>query len=232
MMYETFRTLWTQALKACDLQLFEHTIQETLDPVSLKRSHRALARRQRESNELPPFSVSVELTWEWDALLTARFATTEEDVLTELFGRKQRPKYTQAPWLRLDVRLLARVQGDGFYPFPGSSAWRDWTAMVFAEVSPHFPNVMDDDPKMPSVVSWCQEPEIQLTCSASGQLYLLGVSLAAAQLIYLPRQWDDLQRRSDPDPQKQLAEFFRRLHAGLGTWQDALDELVTARSGR
>ena len=230
MNYETFRSLWSQTLGARDLKLFEHTIQETMDTVSLKRSYRALVRRQQERSAPSPFSVSAELTWDWDALLTARFATTEEDMLTEVFGRKRRPKNTLAPWLRLDVRLLAMVQGDGFYPFPGSSAWRDWAAMVFADVSPHFPNVMEGDPEMPSVVSWCQEPEIQLTCSAGGQLYLLGASLAAAQIIHMPRQWDDTQRRPDPDPQKQLIEFFRRVQSGLEAWQGALDELLTTRS--
>ena len=115
MNYETFRTLWAQSLRICDLKLAEHTVQETLNPVSLRRSYRALVRQLPESSAPAPFSVSAELSWDWDALLTARFATTEEDVLTEFFGRKRRPKNSGQNDLALAVYEVSLGPG-----------WHEW----------------------------------------------------------------------------------------------------------
>jgi hypothetical protein len=226
--YANFRIVWDEALKRSGLVWEKIFVDERLGLTSMDRLYQVVIPYQFGNNSPHLFYITAELSWSWDALLSARFATTEDDLLTELFGREH-PMSSELPLLRVNVGLQASVPRDGFYPFPGSAAWSDWAAEVTALVAPHFTLVADDDPKHPAVSSWIEEPEIQLNCSPGGQLYLLGVSLAAGQLIRLPRQCDDSQRRRDPAPEAQLDELFERLEMGLDAWQGALDELLTAR---
>ena len=227
--YADFRRNWDESLKRSGLVREKIFAEERLGLTSMDRLYQVVIPYRVGNNSPRLFYITAELNWRWDALLSARFATTEDDLLTELLGRKH-PESSEQPFLRVNVGLHASVPRDGFFPFPGSAAWRDWAAEVTSLVAPHFPMVADDDPEHPALNSWLEEPEIQLNCSPGGQLYLLGVSLAAGQMICLPRQWDDPeQRRRDLEPDAQLDELFERLEMGLDAWQGALDELLTAR---
>ena len=61
---------------------------------------------------------------------------------------------------------------------------------------------------------------------ADGELWLLGVELAAWQAITLPQQWDHREVESDEPPQLQLEAFAQRLHGALQAWKDCLQALV------
>jgi hypothetical protein len=228
--YSTFRQIWDETLRSCSLKIVVPSVEETVDMKSMDRFYRVFIPYHFPDSQPHLFFISAEMSWRWDALLSSRFATTEEDLLTELLGRTHRPKRTEPPYLRVNVTLHATVPRDGFCLAPGSSAWRDWAGVVALLVAPSFPFIADDDPKSPSVFSWREEPEIQLTCSSGGQLYLLGVSMVAGQMIRLPRQWDDPDRGREPNPERPLSEFFRRVRQGLDEWKEALDELIIARS--
>jgi len=54
--------------------------------------------------DAPPFHTSAAIEWRWGALATARTATTEEDMLTELLGREDAHDVeTERAWLRVDI---------------------------------------------------------------------------------------------------------------------------------
>jgi hypothetical protein len=55
------------------------------------------------------FYVTATLSWRWDAALSARSATAEEDLLVEILGRDGSYLVTEQPWLRVDVTLNATV---------------------------------------------------------------------------------------------------------------------------
>jgi hypothetical protein len=171
--YADFRKIWDAALENSGLVWEKVSPEEQIDAHSMDRIYKVVLLQRYRASVPYPFYITVELNWRWDALLSARFATTEEDWLTEFFGCKH-PEHTEPPLLRIDIRLRAGVQGDGFYPLPGKAAWRDWSAQVTSLVAPHFPLVASDDPEKPAVFSWLGEPEIEVSCSSSGQLYLPG----------------------------------------------------------
>jgi len=75
-------------------------------------------------------------------------------------------------------------------------------------------SVLPNERGQNTILSWCGEPEVQLSCSPGGQLYFQKVSLPTYQMIRLPRQWDDPQRR-DPRPAKDLVEFFHQVKEAL-----------------
>jgi len=227
--YAHFRKIWDDALDRSALPAEAPSVDERLDLTSMDRLYRVLIPYRFHDISKSPFTVTVGFNWRWDALLSARFATTEDDLLTELFGRNH-PVRSEVPFLRVNVVLQANLPRDGFYPLPDEMAWRAWSEEVEALVSPYFPLLAGDDPRKPAMVSWLDQPEIQLTGFSAGQLSLSGVSLTAGQLIRLPRQWDDRQRRrDDPQPDLQIDELFVRAGMGVEAWWDALDELVTAR---
>jgi len=226
--YAQFRNSWDEAMRHNGFGKLGTLVNERIGLAAQDRLYQMIIPHQLSGPSPHMFYVTAELFWRWDALLSARFATTEEDLLTEILGRKH-PVRTEPHYLRVDIVLHASLPGDRFYPLPGGAAWRDWVAEVASLVAPHFPMVADDTADHPAVISWQEEPEIQVQCGSGGQLYLLGVSLAAAQMIRLPRQWDDPGRRSDPQPDAQLDELFERVNMGMDAWAGALDELVITR---
>jgi hypothetical protein len=78
----------------------------------------------------------------------------------------------------------------------------------------------------PAVLAWQGDPEIQVTCSASGELRLESITVRAFQGIDLPRRWDDPEREPDDGPHEQLAAMFRRVKAAIYAWGEVMDHLV------
>jgi len=86
MNYDQFRTLFHGALDAAGLM---PTLPQSLEAVSLDRMSRTYETIVELGAPQPrPFYVTATLGWEWDAVLAARSATTEEGLLTELLGRE------------------------------------------------------------------------------------------------------------------------------------------------
>ena len=77
-----------------------------------------------------PFTVSASLSWTWAALLSARTATTEEDLLSELFGTAGRNQDTGQPWMRVDITLSATLPWASPLPLPETVKWRRWATGV------------------------------------------------------------------------------------------------------
>lgn len=227
MNYEDFRATWNDALQASGLIEIPFSSQETVNAASMDRNYQVFVTSTQGYTHPRAFSVSAKLSYRWDALLTARFATTEEDMLIGIYGRKQLPK-TLMPLLRLDVQFQANINHNVLFPIPDNSALHKWVDTVFSSVFPLFPTDIDESAAMPEVYSWCQEPEVQLICSDNGQFFLKGLSMAAAQMIKLPRQWDDPHRRPDPSPEEALITLFESVYQGLEVWQNALEALVVS----
>jgi len=223
--YASFRQFWDDALRSAGLVSFPFDAQETLDPEAQSRFYRIVIPDNIARVDENGFFVTTTFKWVWEALHAARFRTTEEDMLTELFGRKRRPKRTERPWLRVDVQLNASIPMDRHLPLPETSVWPSWAASVRDSVAPLLPTRFEDAPHPPPIVSWCGEPEIKLSSSPAGQLYLHSVNLPAFQLIRLPRHWDDPDRRPDPSPDRELLDFFRRVKHARAAWRESLDRI-------
>ena len=138
--YADFRRSWDEALKRSGLVREKVFVEERLGLTSMDRLYQVVIPYRFGNNSPRLFYITAELSWRWDALLSARFATTEDDLLTELLGRKH-PKSSELPILRVDVGLQASVPRDGFFPFPGSAAWRrlPWAGGMPRPIAPRSP---------------------------------------------------------------------------------------------
>jgi hypothetical protein len=230
MNYDLFRMLWHEALESANLVNLPFQPIETVELDGMSRTHEitvALSSTQPAS----PFYVTATLSWRWDAALSARGATTEEDLLVDILGQDGYYLVTEQPWLRVDVILNATVPLDSPLLMPDADVWRRWAAAVTARMSPLLPIDCADaeypfeDGHRPRVLSSRDEPEVRLRCDPDGRLYLTGVYLSAWQGIDLPRQWDNPDREPDDWPEEDLADFATRVHRALRGWEDCLRHL-------
>jgi hypothetical protein len=174
--------------------------------------------------------VTASLGWRWDALHAARSATTEEDLLTELFGEVGYDLITERPWLRVDVTLSATLPQNAPLPMPSASAWQRWAGQVTGRLEPLLPAEVPifEEKGQEAILFWRGGPEVRLQCTPGGELYLSGVSLPAWVGIELPRQWDSPDRPQDEDTEEQLESLFEWVRASLRVWVECLPYLGTA----
>jgi len=221
MNYNQFRTLFHEALEIAGLAHLPFQPIETVELGGISRTYEITVMSDG-AQRVSPFYVTATLNWRWDAVLAARSATSEEDLLTEILGRDGYYLVTEQPWLRVDVTLNATLPWDAPLPLPGADAWRRWVAEVTARVSPILPTDSDEDEYGRRVLSSCSEPEARLQCDSDGDLFLTGIYLSAWQGIDLPRQWNNSDREPDDWPDEQLADFVYRVREALEEWEGCL----------
>jgi hypothetical protein len=229
MNYDTFRAAWDEALRNAGLLSSQDHPEETITLGNMERRY-TLRVGMATAKRPEPFSSSMKLTWNWDALHSARTQTTEEDALTEFLGRKAaQDRQTDLPWLRVDVALAGGLDWDRPFLLPSQETWRAWVSEVMAPMEALLPAAGRKQPDgATTVLSWRGEPEAQVRCGPAGEIWLLGVELAAWQGINLPRQWDDPQRKPDEGPEKHLADLAQRWRNALEIWSKGLKMLLPA----
>jgi hypothetical protein len=225
MNYEAFRAAWDDALRRENLLTAQDRSDESIELGSMTRRYTILLGLVH-SPPAETFLGTLELGWKWDALKSARARTTEEDVLTELLGREEAGLHAaEPPWLRVDVKLRGRLPWDTHLALPAAEVWRVWVATVAKQVDPLPPAMKVDPGHEGTIRGWRGEPEAQVRCGPRGELWLLGIDLAAWQMIQLPRQQDAPDHEPDEQPHEQLAVFARRLRTALDAWKKALKAL-------
>ncbi len=231
MNYDMFRRLWHEALESARLA---NPLSRTIEAVELDGMSRTyeITVGLSGAQETSPFYVTATLHWRWDAALSARSATTEEDLLVEILGEDGSYLVTEQPWLRVDVTLNATLPLGSPLSMPGVDAWRRWRAAVGARLFPLLPinwtygEYLFDDSRWSRVLSARAEPEVRLQSDPNGRLRLSGVYLSAWQGIDLPREWDDPDREPDDWPEEALADFASRVRQALQEWEDCLKILT------
>jgi hypothetical protein len=232
--YEEFVQAWISARRESGLRLMSvHEGNETIDPRSLTRTFETFVEPLGEQ-EAEPFHVAATLSWTWHALMTARTATTEEDMLTEVLGRERvwgRKVKTERSPLRVDVKLSASLPYGKPSPMPTPPTWVKWAREVHGRLERVEPLVPGEttregrDGRL-EVPAWQSDPIAKVVCDPAGELRLESVEIAAGQLIELPRHWDDSERKPDEHPARQLSELFGRVRASLHAWMQAVDHLL------
>lgn len=234
MRYEEFKAAWDEALRESRLPIFG-TGEETLDLRSMDRRCQVYV-EPFGGQQVVPFHVTATLSWRWRAELTARAATTEEDLLRSLLGRDDAEEIeTEQPWLRVDITLTVHAPHGKPLPLPAKSVWAQWVREAMGRlerIEPIIPeeNVRETEDGRLAILAWRGEPEVKTICTAEGELKLESVELAAWQAIQLPRQWSGSDREPDEHPHRQLREMFARVRAALHAWMEVMDHLLPPRS--
>ena len=230
--YDAFKSAFVFAVQESDLRLLSVRApsKEALDLQSMERTVEVFV--EPLSRDSGPFHVSASVSYVWDSLATARTATTEEDLLSELHGRAgARRAKTDRPALRVDVSLRASLMTGKEIPLPKREAWIAWSREAITRLQ----RIERVIPKrqlrrgsggLPEILGWQGEPELRVLCDADGALRLQGIEANAFQILELPRRWDDPDRKPDPRPDASLRTLFKRLKAAMFAWGEVMDHLV------
>lgn len=223
MTYDEFKHVWLTALRESRLRVFgADALRERIDLRATDRIGETLV---EPCGQPEPFTVTAKLRWRWDALHSARTATTEEDLLVELFGREtsSRPR-TRRPWLRVDIELHASLMMGKPIAMPSKAIWAAWTRDVMQTLESRAPlisveNVREAHGNL-EILGWQGEPEAEMVCERDGEIKLHALKVHAWQAIELARKWSDSSRRADAGVDEQLDEMFARVHAALRAWAE------------
>jgi len=221
--YNLFHMAWHEASVGAGLQIGGFT-DETINLRNMARVYRTRA----SLGDMPSadaFYVTAELSWEWDALLSARSETVEEDMLMQVLGDERRGTPTIPPWLRVDIVLHAARPWGKPLPMPAPAVWQRWVTEVASRLDPVLLRDVEDRDDMPAVLAWRGEPEAKFICQPDGQLALAAIQVAAWEGVTLPRQWDNPDRGYDEEPDEQLADLLGRVARALQVWEESLEHL-------
>ena len=222
MNYQEFRDLWHNALKATRLQIpYPPGPAEQINLRDMSRSYEAVL-FCRTWPKCAPFHPVATIEWKWDALLSARFTTTEEDMLMQIFGDFDIHEDSVPPRLRMDVKLSAGVPHETINPLPALADWQHWVRQASDELQSLLPTGYDDEG---SVCAYSKPIQAAIKLLEDGKPGLEGVTFEAWQAILLPRQWDDPEK-GDPTPEVALADFANRISKAFAALENNLARLV------
>jgi len=225
MHYTAFKSFFTHALAEAGLLDPVTRPRETIDIDNMDRRY-SIRLGLGAQQPAEPFTVTCKLNWRWDALKSARAASTEQDLLTELHDRDEAADMdTERPWLRAEVKLFASLPWGASSTLPNKATWRRFASEVTEKISPLFPVEQVEFNEGIAVLGWCGEPAAQVQCEAGGELLLSGVELDAWQPVLLPRQRDDPDREPDPVPGEELVTLAGRVSDAMKRWGEAVKML-------
>lgn len=220
MRYDEFRDRWLAALRRARLLSHHDRPEETIDLTTTARRWRVhLLPRPAE-----PFHVGATISFRWDPFDAARSYTCEEDLLTELFGRRAtRP--TQPRLLRVDINLRATLPYGSTTPMPAPDVWASWVASVEERLDDALTGRRHRKRREPA---WRGDLEIDGRTTPVGAFSFHGMSVPAYEMIVVPRIWDDPKRRErETSAGKEIDGLAERFRGALNAWMASVGELVT-----
>lgn len=223
MNYQEFRDLWHAALQAACLQIpYPIGPTERINLRDMSRSYELII-YGAANPKCEPFHLTATIEWDWDAVLSARYETTEEDMLMQIFGDfKVYDDDTVPPRLRMDVCLSAGVMYGTVYPLPALTPWQRWVRQASEALQAFLPTGYEED----GAICASSDPiQASVKLMDDGQLGLERVTFKAWQVIRLPRQWDDPEK-SDPYPEEALSNLASRIARALNALENSLVRLV------
>jgi len=134
--YDEFRDRLEAALQRNGL--YFHSLQrvETIELANTLRQWKVYVYGAPPSPE--PFHVSAEIGFAWSPFDAARAYAREEDLLTELTGRRKRLPRTERRWKRVDLSLHAGLPYGSTTAMPEPQLFGAWTASILEKVHAAF----------------------------------------------------------------------------------------------
>lgn len=226
MNYQEFRELWHDALQAARLQIpYPIGPTERINLRDMSRTYE-LVLYGGSQPKCEPFHIAATIEWDWDAVLSARYATTEEDMLMQIFGDFGSHEDTVPPRLRMDVCLSAGVPHGTVYPMPALAQWQRWVRQTSDQLQSLLPTGYDNEGL---ICAYSDPLQATVKLLEDGQLSLEKVTFKAWQAILLPRQWDDPEK-CDPYPEQTLLDFANRISKALIALENSLAHLVEGKA--
>lgn len=228
MRYNEFRDRLQDALQEAKL-FFHHAdrVEETVALEATERHWEAYVWRS-VPQRAEPFHISAKISFKWNPFNAARGYTCEEDLLTELFGRNNRPTKTERRFVRVDLGLSASLPYGSTTPMPEAHVFGPWTASVGEKFDALFTDIKERGGRVVAVYGGHGDLDVEGHCTPVGVVTLKGVSIFGFNLVRVPRVWDHPDRREkDKDIGQDLDRLAQRFKAAYEGWTAAVAELAT-----
>jgi hypothetical protein len=175
-----------------------------------------------------PFHVFAAIEFDWSPVDAARAYTCEEDLLTELVGRRRRSPRTERRWTRVDLSLHASLPYGSTTSIPERNAFGGWTAAVVEKADAAFTHVEEKGGRVVAVLGGHGDLEVQMHCSPDGLVSLSAVAISGFRMVRVPRVWDTPERRAaEADPRRELSRLARTFKKALNNWTEDICALAT-----
>ncbi|MBM3791565.1 MAG: hypothetical protein FJW35_14625 [Acidobacteria bacterium] len=227
MRYHEFRDQLQDALQRSGLFVpHDYNPTETIDLSGAGRRWKLYVIRSSPPSA-EPFHVSAKIAFHWSPFDAARAYTCEEDLLTELFGRRKQPMKTVQRFTRVDLELRAGLPYGSTTPIPGPQILAAWTDSVSRKLDKLFTEHRERQGRLVAVLGGLEEVHIEARCDKEGVPSLAGVSVAGFRFVRVPRVWDDPDRReAEKGAAQELARLAQRFKDALDEWTVSVVELA------
>lgn len=227
MRYAEFRDQLEDALQG--IGLFFHRVDRPVETIDLADTGRHwkvyIYRAAPPSAE--PFHVSAEISFYWTPADAARAHTCEEDLLTELIGRRKRPARTERRSKRVDLSLRASLPYGSTTSMPEPRVFGAWTSSVEERVHAAFSEIEERNGRIVAVLAGHGDLEVQVRSKSDGVASLSAVTISGFRIVRVPRVWDDPDRReAERSPQVELGRMARTFKATFDDWTKNVSELA------
>jgi hypothetical protein len=175
-----------------------------------------------------PFHVSAVIGFEWSPVDAARALTCEEDLLTELVGRRKRPPRTERRWTRIDLSLHATLPYGSTTLLPEPHVFGAWTSAVVVKADAAFTDIEETKGRVVAVLGGHGDLEVHTHCKPDGIVSLKALAISGFRMVRVPRAWDSPERRdAERDPRDELGRLARRFKTVLDEWTKSVSEFAT-----
>jgi hypothetical protein len=117
---------------------------------------------------MEPFHVSAVIGFKWSLVDAARVYSGEEDLLTELVGRRRRSPRTERRWTRLDLSLHASLPYGSTTSIPEPHVFGAWTAAVVQKADTAFTDIEEKGGRIVAVLGGHGDLEVHAHCNPDG----------------------------------------------------------------
>jgi hypothetical protein len=229
--YETLKRKWERALKRCRFFRFNDT-QEILNWNAMSRCVESgvLVRPLGFTMGNGLFELGAMLSWGWSALQTARYHTTEDDILAQMVGPDTLENIplptteedTQSE-MRIHAEIKVHIRRDRTV-YPAQFDLNGLANGIAACIGRFFESVKDHKPESPAdpyfYVCWVSEPGARLRWTDDG-FAIDAIVVELSERFLLPRAWDWVDESYPTYP------IDGQLDSLLGRVREAMESIVT-----
>jgi hypothetical protein len=225
--YAEFRDRLESALREAGLLVHDADRRETIDLAdTVRRWQVYIVRAAAPRTE--PFHVSAEVGFAWTPVNAARAYTSEEDLLTQIIGRRRRPTRTERRWTRVDLSLHASLPYGSTTSMPEPHVFSAWSASIVEKVDVALTDIEERNGRIAAVLGGHGDLEVEAHCKLDGVVSLKGVAISGFRMVRVPHVWDDPKRReAEKDPHVELGRLAQTFKATIDEWRKSVSELAS-----
>ena len=225
--YPEFRDRLERVLQDAGLFAFGFNRTETIDLANTSRHWKSYI-ISGALQKAEPFHISAEIGFDWSPFNEARAYSCEEDLLTELIGKRKEATRTAPRWNRVNLSLRASLPYGSTTLMPDPQLFGPWYGSIVDKVDAALTDVKEKNGRITAILGSHGDLEVEGGLQSDGVVFLKALAISGFRMVRVPRVWDDPGRReAERDPAVELSRLARTFRATFDEWTKSVSELAT-----